>query len=208
MPGKWGKKSKEVVGGSSPVKEDKPERISNKLEHVLVAESKQRPAQQLKRLAVSNKRYLRVVGITVLGLTVLTAGALYLGRDKSKAPAASSGPKCTYQMLEAAKPNFVETKLAQLEPQAKEVEKIAGYDQDVNCLYVVLTYYIYLGEAQKSRELYTKLANSYKPGEGYETIIADVAKPPEQLEPTITFLENQSKKYQKLDAAGGMEGVR
>jgi hypothetical protein len=210
MAAKWGKKGKKVnVGGARAGTEDKPARISNKLEHVLVAESKPVPNQRLKatgRRVVHHRRF-KPATIAFVAIVVLASVAVYLTRPKEGPVGVPPGPKCSYAVLEKAKPALDVTKVAELEPQAQAIEQIAGYDQDVNCLYVVLTYYINTSDAPKARELYNKLAAAYNPNEGYETVIRDVTKTPEELGPTITFLENQAKQ-QNFDAAGGMEGVR
>jgi tetratricopeptide (TPR) repeat protein len=78
MSAKWAKKGKEVDVGSAPVSADKPERISNKLDHVLVAQSKRGPIFSLSRLR-RHKRAVIVVLVLALAL-LLIVGGTYIAR--------------------------------------------------------------------------------------------------------------------------------
>ncbi|HTE22434.1 MAG TPA: hypothetical protein VK674_05340 [Candidatus Limnocylindria bacterium] len=202
MAAKWRKKSKEVVGGSAPA--DKPARISNKLEHVLVAESKQQPRQRAKTLArriVRHKRFKPAV-IALVVIVALGSFAAYMGRDKKAPVVAPEGPKCTYRMLEKARLSLDASKVAKLEPAVGEIEQIPGYDQDPNCLFVVLTYYINISDAAKARELLNKLEKVYTPSEGYETVIVEQAKTPKELRPMVKFLEEEAARYKNIGPDG------
>jgi hypothetical protein len=206
MSVKWGKKRKEEGGVSAQSGADKPARTSNRLDHVLVKEDNTRPPGRLKALlyaVVKHPRFKPVAAILLVAL-VITNVLFFLVLDRG--PGISDGPKCSQAMLEKAKPAFDTAKVVELEPQAQEIEKIAGYDQDVNCLYVVLTYYINTSDGTKARQLHTTLKEVYDPNKGYQTVLWDVAQTPEELEPTVAFLENQAKN-QDIDAAGGMKGV-
>jgi hypothetical protein len=201
MAFKRGRKSGEVIDGDVHIGNDTQERISHKLEHVLVVEDKPQPKikqyqKRLKQLA-DNKKYRKIAGLTVAGLVVLSALALYFGRNNKQPVAIPEGPKCGYQMLQKAKPNLDPKKVnvAKLEPQVQEIEQIPGYDQDPNCLFVALTYYIHISNAEKAKELFGKLERTYDPAEGYETVIVDVAQSPKELKPTVEFLQEQTKEF-------------
>jgi protein involved in ribonucleotide reduction len=204
---KRGKTGKEVIGSEvASVKAAKPEeRIANTLPHVLVVED--RPVSAFARFKkrakefLNNKRHRKVAAIAAAGFVVILVLAIFLLADEPE-PVVDNGPKCTYAMLEKAKPNLGATKVAKLEPQVKEIEQISGYDQDVNCLYVLLTYSINTGDAARARELYDKLDKVYVTGEGYETVIVDVAKKPSALKPDVEALEQQAKQYQDVGPDG------
>lgn len=200
MAAKWGKKNKEVVGGVSPPATSESERISNKLDRTLVAESKISKKQQLKARAkkITTHRRFKPAVIALVAIVVLSSLAVYFGREDEQ-PVADTGPKCTYQMLEAAKPNIKSTKIntEKLEPQVAEIEQIPGYDTDPNCLYVTTTYYISISDAQKARENYDKLAVVYDKSEGFETVISDVTLSPEELKGSVEFLENQKSEVEQ-----------
>jgi hypothetical protein len=205
MAAKWGKKGKGASGGSAHTStDDKPARISNKLEHVLVAESKVPSGQRFKAAArkVTRHRRFKPALIALIGVVVVSSIAVYFGREKEAPVATPAGPKCSYAVLEKAKPALEVTKVAELEPEAQAIERIAGYDQDANCLYVVLTYYINISDGPKARELYDKLAAVYNPNEGYETVIRDVTKSPEELRPTVEFVEKEAARSQKIGPTG------
>jgi len=202
MAAKWQKKSKEVVGGVTPA--DKPARISNKLEHVLVAESKRQPKDYLGYLKklTRDKRRIKVAGATLLGLVILTAAAMYFGRKEPMPVVISDGPKCSYAVLEKSRPLLDPRKLAELQPVVVQIEQIPGYGQDANCLFVVATYYINAGDGTKAQDALTKLEKAYNPTEGYETVIVEFAKTPKELRPTVDFLVKQAARYQKLGPDG------
>jgi hypothetical protein len=205
MAAKWGKKGKEAVGSSVAAGTAKPERISNTLGKVLVAESaapsrKQRIKKLLRQ--IKGHRRFKPIAVAVLVLVIFAGVVAYLGRDKEQPIAIPEGPKCSYSVLEKAKPNFDPKNVAKLEPQIHEIEKIPGYDEDPNCLYVSLTYYINISDAAKSREVYDKLTKVYVPSEGYETVIVDVAKKPDVLKPNVEFLEQETARYENIGPDG------
>lgn len=210
MAAKWGKKNKEIVGGASaPVAE--PERISNKLEHVLVAESKVSSSQQAKLRAKSlwgrakNHRRFKPALIVFLVITIVAVTLVVLARPEKPTPVAKDGPKCTYQTLEKAKPNLSYKKIQKLQPSVAEIEGIQGYDTDPNCLGVVTTYYVLIGDSAKARQAYDKLQAVYDPTEGYATVLAGAVNKPEVLKTRVELLEQQAKLYQQ-DSKGPFSG--
>ncbi|MGH9857603.1 MAG: hypothetical protein ACRD4B_07155 [Acidobacteriota bacterium] len=202
MARKWGRKQKEKTGEDSPKSFDAGiNRPGYKIDHVVVSAGKLKRPRKFDWGKLSQKQKVAVVASAVVVLGALAGLALYLTRDKP-APPVAPGPKCTYRMLEAAKPNFDAKKVAELEPQVKEIEAIPGYDQDANCLYVALTYYINISDAAKARELFGKLEKAYNPQEGYETVIVDAARTPKELVPTVEFLEKEAVRYQNIGPDG------
>lgn len=193
MVAKWGKRGKEVIGGSAQAPASKSERISNKLEHTLIAENKIQRGRRLKQIwkRVRSHRRFKPAAIAFVVVVVLASLVVYFFGRKESPAVVDDGPKCTYRMLEAAKPNLSPKNVVKLEKQVREIEAIPGYDTDVNCLYVSLTYYINTSDAGKARELYDKLAAVYDTLEGYETVISDVALPLERLKSEVKFLEEQ-----------------
>lgn len=197
MAAKWGKRGKEIVGGAVKAGVGEPKRITNKLEHTLVAESKTKRglrARQVWRRIQSHRRF-KPAAVALVVLVALGVVAGFLTPDKKAPPVVEEGPKCTYASLEKIKPNLDPRNVRKLEPQVREVESISDYDQDVNCLFVVLTFYIHLGDPVKARENFDKLEKVYSPGEGFETVISEYTKTPEELKRSVEFLEKQAATY-------------
>jgi hypothetical protein len=204
MAAKWGKQGRRTTGGSTRASADEPARISNKLDRVLVAESKPQPGLRLKaavRKVRSHRRFKPAAIAFVVIVAVCTVIAYVASRQKTPA-VVSDGPRCSYAVLEKAKPALDVNKVAELEPQAKAIEQIDGYDTDVNCLYVVLTYYINTSDGIKARELYNKLVAVYDPAEGYETVIRDVTKTQEELKGEVEFVEKEAARVEKIGPTG------
>jgi hypothetical protein len=199
MAAKWEKSKKEVVGGATPPASSEPERITNKLEHTLVAESKYDRKQVWKTRAkkvTSHKRFKPAVIVLVV-LVVAASLLAFLAREGEE-PVADTGPKCNYQVLEATKPNLNPQKVnvKKLKPQVAEIEQIPGYDTDVNCLYVTAMFYIYTSDVEPARRDYDKLAAIYDAGEGYARPIDSDGLPPERLKSEVEFLEKQAEKVE------------
>lgn len=202
-------KKKEIVGSSIHIEAEKSERISNRLEHVMVKEDSSKPKPLTHRIKsraarISQHKRFKPAVAALVAVVLLASLALIFARDDEPQVAVKEGPKCSYAVLEKSKPLLDPKKISELHAVVDEIEAIPGYDQDANCLYVTLTYYINTSDAVKSREVYDKLANVYDPQEGYETIIVDTAQKPEELKPTVEFLEEQAKQYspEKLSPAG------
>jgi hypothetical protein len=196
MARKWGRKKDKPEESGQPSADAGLNRPGYKIDHVVVSTGKSKTKPKFDLSKFSKRQKITAAALAVVILGAIAGAALYITRDKP-APPIAPGPKCTYRMLEAAKPNFDPTKVMDLEKQVKEIEAIPGYDADTNCLYVALTYYINLSDPKKSRELYDKLEKTYNPLEGYETIIVDVAQKPEQLKPIVEFLEQQAEMIQQ-----------
>lgn len=88
------------------------------------------------------------------------------------------------------------SKVKELSVVVEKIKKLEGYDKDSNYLYVILTYYINLSDAENARITYDLLINVFNSESGYDPIVTD-AKIPEDLEPIVVFLEKTSEEADK-----------
>lgn len=98
-----------------------------------------------------------------------------------------------YQQIPKAKSLLLQPKENELFKLSQQIEKISGYKNDVDCLYIVTQGYISVSDPVKSRESHNLLTKVYKEDVGYDKEFDRVVTLPYQLEEIIKNLELQSQ---------------
>lgn len=170
MPGKFGRKKRQAVAATD----------------VVVSADSPKAGRKLPSF-----RRLRSKKFIVLILVLAAAGGAYWYTSRPKPNEISPGPKCSPQILRKARGSLDPTRLGYLEPTVREIEAIPGYDQDPNCLAVVLTYYMNSTNLQKSEEVFTKLEQTYDADTGYNAALGGDVKPPQELKKMLEAMRKQ-----------------
>ncbi len=170
------------------------------MDHTVVSGDALSPStvKRAKHWLIENK--LRV-GLIALLLTVVVAGVM-LKPDKEQPIA--EGPKCTSSQVSRGVAALEPKQVDKLDAVVKEIRKIPGYDQDQNCLYLELTYYLNISDSKAARAAYTKLKIAHTSDKDYSPALAGKTDTTEELETRVKFLE--SKKSQFYGGFSGGEG--
>lgn len=192
MSSKWGRK-KQVRASHAP------EHAVAKLDTVLVSTDSSRRRLNAPRYFLQRKT-VSLLGIVIIGAL---GGFVYYQWDKDRRQPVVQGPVCSRQLLNRAVVAFEPEKVAELEPVANEIKQLPRYEQDPNCLYVLMQFYVNTSDAQGASATLAKLEASYNPGVGYdEALVAYKAEPPAAFRPVIEFLNAQAARQQKIGPDG------
>lgn len=149
----------------------------------------------LPRLA----KYKRLVIPGLVAIAIVAGGlAYYFGNSGTDEVATQ---QCSQQLLSRAAANFEPSKYEELEKIVNETKQVVGYEQDPDCVYVALTYYINISDAANARKAYEQLKTAYDPEKGYEPALGYNAQLPEKFKPIVEFLEKEDKKTLGPDGA-------
>jgi hypothetical protein len=141
----------------------------------------------------------RVVGGAAVLVVIIVGLGLYFGWPEPKVVVPDG---CSSQLLGRAAVVLDPTKVGELEPITDEIRQAPKYDQDPNCLYVLVTYYINTSDGTLAKEANNKLEKVYNPEKGYDEAIARDAKSPQALRPSVDFLVKQASRYQNVGPDG------
>lgn len=108
------------------------------------------------------------------------------------APISKTGV-CSSVVLKDASSFLAPEKVAQLNTIAMKIQKLRGYDKDVNCLYVLTTYYINAGDLQNSQLFMAKLNKVYDPKIGFSFELRTEGRDKKYLSEGVSFLELYTK---------------
>jgi hypothetical protein len=198
MPGTWRKKTRRSKGGEKPHAE-KIERTSAKLDHVLVSGGGTVPRKFNVPGAVRKQKKV-LLGSVVLLLVAGAVAIYFAGREPEK-PIVYG---CPTSVLQKASAKLDPTKVEELEPIVHEIKHLPKYDQDANCLYVLITYYINISDASAAADTLAKLKLVYDPTKGYDPrLTRSRDQSPEHLQPIVDFLQQQAARYQNVDFRTG-----
>jgi hypothetical protein len=169
-----------------------------KVETVELSESADKAAgKKIIRQRISNKKTV-AIGLTLIAIAV--AGIIAVIANRETKPAVTTRG-CSSSLNRQAATVLSPDRLEQLDSIVDKVVKLPGYEQDPNCVYIVLTFYINASDAANSRHYLSKLEKVYNPRVGYDQALeAAQAKTPAELQSTVDFLQQQAQ--QKFSPTG------
>lgn len=170
-------------------------KTSARIDHAFVSSGDAPPAPKAskRRKAVywikHHKREL-LIGAAVVMVSV--AAFIVFWPGPASEPAAKG---CSRELVREARSALMPSEVDRLQPVAQQMEASDGYDNDPNCVYVVLTYYINVSDGEKATQLYNRLVQVYNPDEGYDESIASRAQSPEEVRSTVEFLQSTAEDF-------------
>lgn len=145
------------------------------------------------------KRLLIIFFVVIAALALAAAGGrgAYEQYKRKQAENASrqKAASCPDEFLSQAGPYLSSRDHAnreKLRPIALKIEQTQGYDKNPNCLYVVLTYYMQYGDAEKSRTHLDKLEKVYDTEAGFSQLLGPT-KTIEELRKFNDFLQRRAE---------------
>lgn len=132
-------------------------------------------------------RYKRRIKLALILLAVLLVALIvYFLFNQSRL---NARPVCSDQQLEQASTVLDRSKVEELKPIAESIQQLERFDRDPNCLYVVVSYYIYMEDPSNARTFFEKLKKAYIPDQGFSSKLGDRTKTLEDLELEVGFVE-------------------
>lgn len=140
------------------------------------------------------KRHKKL-SLSVMIVAIAAIGAVVYLIQRPGEPVKMRAQSCSDQTLRDARGAFNAAQVDQLSKTVGHIEKNVEYKDDPNCLYVLVTYYINISDSEKAAAHYAQLEKAYDPETGYSSVIADVARKPGQLKPTVDLLKETADDF-------------
>lgn len=154
--------------------------------------------RKLKKFLAS--RYIALFAVYLIVVTVLAVGAATIHtRNKHQTEKQNQQRQ---EILATAAPNLINADPRKLDQTVERIKQQPNWETNPNYLYILLTYYISLSDAQNARLYYGKLVAVYDPKVGFDPTIVGTTIPMSDLERTVKFLEEQAK---NLEVPGGTQ---
>jgi hypothetical protein len=149
----------------------------------------------------THKRLLLALGLAVCGVAIITGVIAAVRRAASTVQEPVAVATVIQPLLKDAQPNLQTTNTAALQVTVAKLQAVTGYQTDQNALYVMVEYYILVGDASQARGALTKLYAVYNSKTGFSPILGKT-KTMLQLESDVTFIETQAKNFTSNLAKG------
>lgn len=109
----------------------------------------------------------------------------------------AQGSVCSKETVEQAVSVIHPSRVADLKVLASKIMKNKNYEQDVDCLYIVLNYHINNADAGKARATLAKFEKVYNSDKGISPFFNAPTFNINDLRNNIAFLEKQTAEYEK-----------
>jgi len=144
----------------------------------------------------SRLKKVLIFGVVVVAIAGLT---MFLIRSRQNRPSQQavrpvqvcSGP-AEITLLNEAEASIQSDDILKLKQTNSKIQKLQGYEQDANCLYPVVIYYINISDAVNSRLYLNMLVKAYDPVKGFSPALG-AARTLDRLKSNVKFLEDQLK---------------
>ena len=105
----------------------------------------------------------------------------------------NSKTKCGKSILQEAATSMNSISHLGLQQTAIKIQKIKNYQQDANCLYPVVTYYIDIGDPTNARIYLTDLEKAFDRKKSFSPYLGSKLKDITTIEGDVAFLQNHQK---------------
>ncbi len=95
-------------------------------------------------------------------------------------------------LVSQAVPLLTSYHIDELATVVAQIKQQPGYAKDVDCLYVLTTYYINASDVTNAKLYYSELSKVYNQKTGYRNAGLKDANTPEQLSSRVSFIEKQA----------------
>lgn len=149
-----------------------------------------------------SKKHKLQVFVVILGI-ILVCGALYYFKTGITLGHNQCSGKDQAKFMQTVSDDTAFHRIPNLKSDVAKIRIIKNYDRDQNCLYPMVSYYIYTGDIKNARKYYDKLSRLYNKSKGLEKIYGKSATPLNTLSTYIEVLEKQDNESRKNDKAFG-----
>jgi len=140
-------------------------------------------------IAGSKERSRRKKIIMSFTIILVTAAGFIAYIYISNRPSPPEARGCSEQTIRESAGKIAEEKTPELVGTVQYIQRQPGYDSDVNCLYILTTYFISVSDAENARKYLDMLKSIYTPEAGYSDILGDSAPAPDLIEQEVAFIE-------------------
>lgn len=126
---------------------------------------------EFKKASIKDLRLLAPVSLVFITGVVIVAVALFLGKNINDKVSVDSANCSTYEdgsilqrASNALEPSDMD-KMTELNEVNQVIVNMEGYTQDINCVYPVAVYALYLGDVATAEKYYAELEPLYAQGE-------------------------------------------
>lgn len=146
-----------------------------------------------------------VKGIGIVVIVSAITGSIWYWYDlRNREEPLQPASRCSLTLLSEARPVIASQNVDDLQRVATKVENIADYNQDINCLYVTLSYYLAAGDSVRARQEFDDLEGLYN-DRGFAANLGENIQSIDSLRQNVEFLEVQQKDIQQRSYLGGSE---
>jgi len=141
-------------------------------------------------------KFLKPKNMVLVFVGVLVIAALAWGYWNYLRPVSVKNV-CSPAVLQEASTLLNPEQVSRLEATAKNIQNLRGYEKDVNCLYVVTTYYINRGDLDNSQLYLGKLNDVYVSGTGFSSDLKIENRDKKFLSDNVQFLKGYAEETSK-----------
>lgn len=152
-----------------------------------------------------DRSLLVVLSIVALILVITAMFGVAARRQTNKNKRSAINTKCPDALLKEASGLLSDTP-QKIQPVITKIQANNGYDTDVNCLNIVTTYYISIGDIENSVKYLTQLNAIYNPAKGFDRLMGTNIKDQKTLQNEVEFMQQAQKQFQtnsQLNNNGG-----
>ena len=138
---------------------------------------------------IHNRKPLFVAGGVIL--FIILANSLYSFYQNHKSPPLAHNQCQTGAgglILQEAAKIINSNQKTQLQPTVSKIQAIKNYDKDPNCLYVIVVYYVSVGDSLNSKKYLDKLLKVYDPKTGFSSKLGKDIEPIKKLQDDVAYL--------------------
>lgn len=149
------------------------------------------PQKKLSKLkgVVSKKRVVVAITVLIAAALIVALATYFATRNSDQANDITPETVCSDDIIKRANEQINNSTLNELTATADEVKKIAKYDRDDNCLYIVVRYGLMIGDSRTARDSYEQLKRVF---DGYSPLFTSQIQP-DELEPLVEYAEKRQK---------------
>lgn len=152
-----------------------------------------------KKSVYSRQKKVLIFGVIVVAIAGLTVYLIRSRTHHSRQQVAKPGQVCSgtdkIALLNEAEASILSNDTLKLKAVNSKIQKLQGYEQDSNCLYPVVIYYLNISDQVNSRLYLNKLVKAYDPVKGFSSALG-ATRTLDSLKSNVDFLDVQLKSVQ------------
>lgn len=136
----------------------------------------------------NKNKYTRLAIVLALLFVVVAGVAFYIKSTQNKDTAV-----CSDQLLQEAGLVLDKSDHEQLRPFVEDIEELENFDQDPNCLYILVTYYVNINDPASARSHFEQLQAIYDPEVGFSEFFGGDVKTLNELRVEVEQVEQMAE---------------
>lgn len=155
---------------------------------------------------LKQKKILLIIFIVVVLLMFLALASYKKLKNSNQIVCGTTKSKYNieYAAKLLAKNSLEQADLNNLGKTVSEIEGIKKYDNDINCLNTITSYYINISDYKDADNSYSKLVKIYKSDNDFNAVFAPKNRSLLILKANIEFLKQQDEEYKKTRNFGNL----